>query len=74
MNTATVRTTIDLADLPPLDASQKAELDALSAIAHEAIDTSDIPPLDEAFWRRAVRNPAYKPTKTSTTGGSTRTC
>ena len=32
-----------------------------------AIDYSDIPPLDEAFWKNAVQNPFYKPTKTSTT-------
>ena len=31
------------------------------------IDFSDIPPLDDAFWKNAVRNPFYKPTKTSTT-------
>jgi uncharacterized protein (DUF4415 family) len=31
------------------------------------IDYSDIPPLDDAFWKKAVRNPFYKPTKTSTT-------
>jgi len=33
----------------------------------EAIDTSDIPPLTDEFWKNAVRNPFYKPTKTSTT-------
>jgi uncharacterized protein (DUF4415 family) len=31
------------------------------------IDTSDIPPLTDAFWKNAVRNPFYKPTKTSMT-------
>jgi len=31
------------------------------------IDTSDIPPLTDVFWKNAVRNPLYKPTKTSTT-------
>ena len=31
------------------------------------IDYSDIPPLDDAFWKKAVRNPFYKPTKTATT-------
>jgi uncharacterized protein (DUF4415 family) len=31
------------------------------------IDYSDTPPLDDVFWKKAVRNPLYKPTKTSTT-------
>lgn len=31
------------------------------------IDTSDLPPLTDEFWKNAVRNPFYKPTKTSTT-------
>ena len=34
---------------------------------NSAIDYSDIPPLNDAFWRNAVRNPVYKPIKTSTT-------
>lgn len=32
-----------------------------------AIDYGDIPPLDDALWQNAVRNPVYRPTKTSTT-------
>ena len=31
------------------------------------IDVSDIAPLDEEFFRRAVRNPFYRPVKQSTT-------
>jgi len=31
------------------------------------IDYTDIPPLDEAFWRRAVRNPFYRPVKSQLT-------
>ena len=31
------------------------------------IDTSDIPPLTDDFFRRAVRNPYYRPIKQSTT-------
>jgi uncharacterized protein (DUF4415 family) len=31
------------------------------------IDTSDIPPLTDEFFRRAVRNPYYRPIKQSTT-------
>lgn len=31
------------------------------------IDFSDIPELDESFWKNAVQNPFYKPTKQVTT-------
>jgi uncharacterized protein (DUF4415 family) len=31
------------------------------------VDTSDIPALDDEFFRRAARNPLYKPIKRSTT-------
>jgi uncharacterized protein (DUF4415 family) len=55
---------LDLANLPPLSDEQRAELKAL---ADSAVDYSDIAPLGEAFWQGAVRNPVYKPTKTSTT-------
>jgi len=65
--TKTVRYEVDLNDLPPLTAEQQAELKALEAMPDEDIDYSDIPPLDDEFWKRAVRNPFYKPTKTSTT-------
>ena len=33
----------------------------------DQIDYSDIPPLSDEFWEKAVRNPFYRPTKTSTT-------
>jgi uncharacterized protein (DUF4415 family) len=33
----------------------------------DQIDYSDIPPLTDEFWKNAVRNPFYKPTKTATT-------
>jgi uncharacterized protein (DUF4415 family) len=59
-----VRVEVDLNDLPPLTAKQKAEL---AALEDRPIDYSDIPPLDDAFWKNAVRNPFYKPTKTATT-------
>lgn len=65
--TKTVRYEVDLNNLPPLTDEQKAELKALSALPDNEIDDSDIPPLDEAFWKNAVRNPFYRPTKTSTT-------
>ncbi|MCU0755497.1 MAG: BrnA antitoxin family protein [Xanthomonadales bacterium] len=63
----TVRYAIDLHNPPPLTEAQQAELQALAAMPAETIDFSDIPPLDDAFWKTAVRNPFYKPTKTSTT-------
>ena len=58
---------VDLANPPALTVAQKAELKALDAMPESEIDYSDVPPLDEAFWKNAVRNPFYKPTKTSTT-------
>jgi uncharacterized protein (DUF4415 family) len=51
-------------ELPPLSEARKAELQALAAMPDSTIDFSDTPPLDEAFWKNAVRNPFYKPTKT----------
>jgi len=63
----TVRCEIDLSSLPPLTDEQKAELKALREMPDSEIDCSDIPPLDDAFWKNAVRNPLYRPTKTSTT-------
>jgi uncharacterized protein (DUF4415 family) len=56
-----------LEDLPPLTAMRKAELKALAERPDSEIDFSDIPPLTDKFWENAVRNPYYKPTKTSTT-------
>lgn len=67
MSRKTVRHDIDLANLPPLTAGQEAELEALTARPDSAVDYGDIPPLNDAFWQNAVRNPIYKPTKTSTT-------
>lgn len=62
-----VRYEIDLNNPPPLTEEQKARLDALAKMPDSEIDFSDIPPLTEDFWKNAVRNPFYKPTKTSTT-------
>lgn len=45
----------------PLSEKLKAELAALAEMPDEAIDTSDIPPLEEDFWKKAVRNPFYRP-------------
>ncbi|MDO5703717.1 MAG: BrnA antitoxin family protein [Paracoccus sp. (in: a-proteobacteria)] len=63
----TVRYEVDLRNLPPLTDAQKAEIEALAAMSEDQIDTSDIPPLADAFWKSAIRNPFYKPTKTATT-------
>lgn len=63
----TVRYAVDLGNPPPLTDAQRAEITALAAMPDESIDFSDIPPLGDAFWKQAVRNPYYKPTKTSTT-------
>ena len=63
----TVRHGVDLNRLPPLNPEQQAEIKALSEMPDRAIDRSDIAPLDDAFWKNAVQNPFYKPTKTSTT-------
>ena len=65
--TKTVTYEADLSNLPPLTQAQRAELKALAEMQDSEIDTSDIAPLDDAFWKNAVQNPFYKPTKTSTT-------
>ena len=50
-----------------LSIEQQAKLESLAAMPDDQIDYSDIPPLSDEFWEKAVRNPFYKPTKTSTT-------
>ena len=67
MSTKIVKHQIDPAVPPKLTARQKAEVRALLAKAEARIDVSDLPPLSDEFWKSAVRNPFYKPTKTSTT-------
>ena len=62
-----VRRMVDLANLPPLTAEQTAQLERLAVMQDHEIDTSDIPELTDGFWKNAVRNRLYKPTKTSTT-------
>ncbi len=46
---------------------QKRDLTRLAAKRESEIDASDIPPLSDDFFRSAVRNPYFKPLKTSTT-------
>jgi uncharacterized protein (DUF4415 family) len=62
-----VKYEMDLSRPPALTPAQKAELKALKAKPESEVDYSDIPPLGDAFWKKAVRNPFYRPTKTSTT-------
>lgn len=63
----TVKFTLDAANLPPLTDEQKAEVKALAEMSDKDIDFSDIPKLTDDFWKNAVQNPFYRPTKTSTT-------
>jgi uncharacterized protein (DUF4415 family) len=58
---------VDLESLPPLTQVQKRELAALSAVPDSQIDVSEIPPLTDDFWKKAVKNPFYKPVKLATT-------
>jgi uncharacterized protein (DUF4415 family) len=58
---------VDLNNLPPLTEKQKLELKLLSEMPDSEVDLSDIPLLGEDFWKNAIRNPFYKPIKTSTT-------
>jgi uncharacterized protein (DUF4415 family) len=50
-----------------LSTKQEEDLKSLAAMPDDEIDYSDIPPLPDEFWEKAVRNPFYRPTKTSTT-------
>jgi uncharacterized protein (DUF4415 family) len=63
----TVKHEVDLENLPPLTAAQKAELAMLAILPDSQIDHSDIPPLTDEFWKQATKNPFYKPTKQATT-------
>lgn len=67
MKTKIVKRDIDLQNLPPLTDDQRARLSLLAKIPDSEIDYSDIPPLGDAFWKSAIRNPFYKPTKQATT-------
>jgi len=62
----TIEFELDLKNPTPLTDTQKAELEALQSLPDEEIDYSDIQPLGDESWKRAVRNPFYKPTKTAT--------
>ena len=62
-----VKYQVDLNNSPVLSDEQKARLEALAKRPDSEIDFSDIPELDETFWKNAVQNPFYKPTKQVTT-------
>lgn len=42
---------------------RKRELARLASMPDEKIDVSEMPELGADFWKRAVRNPFYKPVK-----------
>jgi uncharacterized protein (DUF4415 family) len=67
MKTRPVKYQLDLNNLPALTAKQRAELAAVAAQTDSQIDKSDMAQLSPRFWKTAVRNPLYKPTKQSTT-------
>ncbi len=67
MKKQTVHYELDLNNPPTLTKRQQTEIEALRSMADDDIDYSDIPPLSDEFWEKAVRNPVYKPTKTSMT-------
>ena len=58
---------VDLNNPPTLSNEQKARFETLAERPDSKIDFSDIPQLDEKFWKNAVQNPFYKPTKQVTT-------
>ena len=57
-----------LGRLPPPAPRQKAELAALEAATADDSDCGHIPPLSDDCWKRAARNPLYRPTRSSTAG------
>ena len=67
MKTKLVNREIDLRNPPPLTDEQRARLSVLAKMPDSDIDYNDIPPLGDDFWKNAVRNPFYKPTKQVTT-------
>jgi hypothetical protein len=67
MKTKFVKRELDLQHLPPLTDEQRARLSLLAKVSDNQVDYSDIPPLADEFWKNAIRNPFYKPTKQATT-------
>ncbi len=62
-----VKRRLDPQNPPTPSAEQQARLELLAGRPDSEIDHSDIPPLGDEFWKNAVRNPFYKPTKQATT-------
>lgn len=58
-----VTRTIDLSKKPNLDKETIQRLRALAQQDDQHIDTSEIAELDDEFWKKASRNPFYKPVK-----------
>jgi uncharacterized protein (DUF4415 family) len=54
-------------EIPPITEERRAELKALAERPDSEIDYSEIPPLTDEFWKKAVRNPFYRPAKIHTT-------
>lgn len=67
VKTTVVKRRLDPQNPPELSAEQQARLALLAKVPDSDIDHSDIPPLGDEFWKNAVRNPFYKPTKQATT-------
>jgi uncharacterized protein (DUF4415 family) len=47
----------------PMTPARKRRLAKLAQRPDSAIDFSDIPELTDEFWRKAIRNPFYRPVK-----------
>ena len=58
---------VDLNKPAVIAEEKKARLEALVERPECETNFSDIPELDESFWKNAVQNPFYKPTKQVTT-------
>ena len=67
MKAKLIKREVDLQSLPPLTDERRAKLALLAKKPDSEIDYSDIPALGDDFWKNAVRNPFYKPTKQITT-------
>ncbi|MBG6075463.1 hypothetical protein [Polaromonas sp. CG_9.11] len=67
MKTKMVKREIDLHNLPPFSDEARARMSLLARMTDSDIDCSDTPPLGDDFWKIAVCNPFYKPTKQVTT-------
>lgn len=61
MKTKTVSYTLD--SMPPLTATQRANLKDLAARPDSEIDTSDIPEMTDEQWKSAKRGAFYRPVK-----------